>query len=1080
MRFSTKQIFYLMKKNYPLTSTSRRSKVRLQFALPLLFLVLTSVTSFAQVINYGFSQNQETYIPLDEAIVLATPTALTGTGSIDDQVYSLEEGTIPFIFKFNNIDYTSLKVHANGFVSFGTSSGSTSSPISDSTYPGVITAMGDDLHALYQLNGLTGNISYKTIGTAPNREFVIQWSHFRSYVSSSSIQSYSDWNFQIHLKENNTITMVYDLNVTGTPTSTTVEVGLKGASDSDYNNRMSGGTSSSNWSNSSAGNSLYSSMTMNSTSLPSSGLTFIWTPPSACTIPTTQPSALNFTYNGSTASGTFTAATADSYLIVRTQNGTIADAPLNGTVYTTGTGLNGTIIAITNSTSFTTSMLGNTAYTYTIFAVNRTCTGGPLYNIINPLTSDIISCPSPPTAVTAGNPGLDTFELNWIAPANGEAAEFHYSVEISTSADFNAQIPDSPFTVDPGETNLYVTGLESATKYYSRINSINSCSGAYSNISSISTNCLALTTLPYTENFNEATLPSCWSTGLLTGTNNWSPASSNDGVPSAYSGTYFASKTYNNSNALLISPEFDMSAQTAALRIKVWIYRNATKGHVSDVVKFHVSKTNTLTDATELLSVGLKITQTPVVATGGWYQYTAILPSSYTTEPFYIIAQGITAGSSSSYGIGFDDFTLEEVPVDSAPVSVQISTLNNIEAVINVNEGTLQLQAGITPATANQNVIWSIIDITGTATISTTGLVKAVTDGTVTVKAVSVEDSTISGEFTVIISNQFAVESIEVSTLNNALPVITENTGTLQLQATTLPTGSNQAVTWSIINGTGQATISATGLISALANGEVTAKAVSVSDPSISALLTITITNQLTAICTPTFGEDSVEAITLVEFGGFSNTSSASSDVEYENFTNITGTIEQGTTASIRVKGNSNGNFANFYTVYFDWNNNRVFEDNERTDLGKITGSTGEDALELTANIAIPLTAYIGDIRMRVLKKYSGATSLSIPACNTSGYGQAEDYTITVTEANLGTGEFNKTKFILYPNPTTGKVNINTQTEISSISIYNQLGQQLSKTTSQQIDLSSQPSGIYIIHLGFADGKTAISKIIKQ
>ena len=1069
-----------MKKDYPLTSTGRRSKVRFKSALLSLLLVLTTSTLFSQVINYGFSQNQETYTPLSEATIVATPTALTGTGAIDDQVYILPEASIPFTFKFNNIDYTGLKIHANGFISFGTSSGSTTGPISDSSYP-VIAAMGDDLQALYQLNDLTGDISYKTTGASPNREFVIQWSHFRSYLSSSSIQSYSDWNFQIHLKENNTIAIVYDLHVTGTPTSTTVEVGLKGASDSDYNNRMSGGTNSSNWTNSSAGNSVYSSMTMNSTSLPASGLTYVWTPPAACTAPTTQPSALNFTYSGSTASGAFTPATADSYLVVRTQNGAIADAPQDGIVYTTGTGLNGSIIAITNSSSFTNSIIGNTAYTYTIFAFNRSCTGGPLYNIVNPLITNIISCPSPPIAVIADNPTLDTFELNWAAPTNGDTAEFHYSVEIAITADFNTQITGSPFTVNSGETNFYVSGLENTTKYYYRINGINTCSGAYSNTGSISTSCVAFTNLPYTENFNEASLPSCWSTILVTGTTNWSTATSNDGVPSAHSGTYFASKLYNNSNALLISPEFDMTAQAADLRIKVWIYRSATKGHATDVVKFHISKTTTLTDATELLSISLKATLAPVVATSGWYQYTAILPSSYTAEPFYIIAQGVTAGGGSSFGIGFDDFTLEEAPVDSLPTSVEITTLNNIESTIDINEGTLQLQAAVTPATANQNVIWSVTNNTGTATISTSGLLKAITDGIVIVKAVSVESGTISSELAVTFSNQFPVENVVVSTINNVPPTVTENAGTLQLQAVALPSGSNQAVTWSVINGTGQATISATGLVTAILNGEIIVKAVSISNPSISGLLTITITNQLIPICTPTFGEDSVEAITLVEFGGFSNVSSPSSEIEYENFTNITGTVEQGETAAIRVKGNTNGgNFSNFYTVYFDWNNNRIFEDSEKTDLGKITGSTGIDALELTANIAVPLTAYVGDIRMRVLKKYSATATLSIPACNTSGFGQAEDYTVTVVEAGLGTGDFNKTTFAVYPNPTTGKVTVDTQSEITSVSIYNELGQLLGNTASKQIDLSSQPSGIYIIRIDFEDGKTATSKIIKQ
>jgi hypothetical protein len=52
---------------------------------------------------------------------------------------------------------------------------------------------------------------------------------------------------------------------------------------------------------------------------------------------------------------------------------------------------------------------------------------------------------------------------------------------------------------------------------------------------------------------------------------------------------------------------------------------------------------------------------------------------------------------------------------------------------------------------------------------------------------------------------------------------ITVNAGTLQMIATVLPANAtDKTVTWSVVNGTGQATISATGLLSAIRNGTVT------------------------------------------------------------------------------------------------------------------------------------------------------------------------------------------------------------------------------------------------------------------
>ena len=55
---------------------------------------------------------------------------------------------------------------------------------------------------------------------------------------------------------------------------------------------------------------------------------------------------------------------------------------------------------------------------------------------------------------------------------------------------------------------------------------------------------------------------------------------------------------------------------------------------------------------------------------------------------------------------------------------------------------------------------------------------------------------------------------------------ITSDNGTLQLTAAVLPTtATNKAVTWSVVNGTGQATINSTGLVTAVTSGTVTARA---------------------------------------------------------------------------------------------------------------------------------------------------------------------------------------------------------------------------------------------------------------
>ncbi|MEZ0005326.1 hypothetical protein ABH942_000677 [Flavobacterium sp. 28YEA47A] len=980
LAFIINHLYFYMQTNYTKT-------------LAFLLLVLVYGTTSAQIVNYGFSQSAGTFVDLTNPTLIAEPTALTGSASIDDNKYN--GVAIPFSFPFNGTTFTALNIHADGFISFGATSPNGNTPISGSltAYDGAIAAVANDMHALYNIDGRTGSISTQEVGSAPNREFVIQWMHFRPYLSSTSITSYFDWSFQIRLKENGEINIVYDLKVTGTPTSATAQVGLRGTTTSDFNNRYSTGVATSNWMVSAPGASNTSSMTCNSTSLPSSGYTYTWVPPSPCVTPASQPTALTFDVQGIIINGSFTASNprADKYLVLRTPQGTAPGLPQNGTTYATGnnTTLNAYVIYNGSNTNFTdnafSGVQGNTAYTYTVYAINTACTGGPVYNTTTPLTSNVISCPAPINQVTSANPTMNSFVLNWTDPTNGNAVPFNYVIEVATNNDFSSPVAGSPFTQTSSQTTLLVTGLSSNTKYFYRLRAVSNCNGVYSSIGNISTLCESVTALPYTESFNAADL-SCWSTSLVSGTTNWALSTGTSEVPVRVTGERQMNKAYNSSNALLISPQFDFSAQTHELiRMKVWIYRN-TSGHATDVVKFHVNTTNSLSGATEILSVSLKTTLEPAVTAAGWYNYTIAIPQSYYAAPFFVIAQGITNGGSSSYGLGIDEFSLEAIANATVPTSIIVTTQNSAPAEITTSGGTLQLAANVLPVEANQNITWSIVEGNTLATISSTGLLTAIVNGQVKIRATSVIDNTVFGELQIQLSNQ---------------PLV---------------------------------------------------------------------------YCTPNFSQGT-EPITLVEFAGISNTSPAStSSPAYENFTSIVGNVQVGNTYPIRLKGNTNGSYSGYFKIYIDWNNNGTFEDSEGQSLGYLTNSTGEDTVELNAEITVPATATLGNVRMRIMKKYQSST---IPACNTDSYGQAEDYTLNVEE-NLGVGGFDKTNFKLYPNPTNSIVNLLTDLEIKDVKIYNQLGQLVSIQKTSQINLSDVTNGIYIFHIDFKNGQTARQKVIKK
>ena len=182
----------------------------------------------------------------------------------------------------------------------------------------------------------------------------------------------------------------------------------------------------------------------------------------------------------------------------------------------------------------------------------------------------------------------------------------------------------------------------------------------------------------------------------------------------------------------------------------------------------------------------------------------------------------------------------QPIPVTALIVSTQAS----VPAIISINNGSLQMVATIVPANAsNTAVTWSLINVSGSATISNTGLVTAQTNGTVWAKAVSVSNSAAKDSLLITISNQFVpLVSLVVKTLGNVPATITSVIGTLQMVAIITPSNAtNQAVTWSIVPATGTATISNLGLVTAQSSGTVWAKAVSISNPTLKDSLLITI-----------------------------------------------------------------------------------------------------------------------------------------------------------------------------------------------------------------------------------------------
>ncbi|MDP3914540.1 MAG: Ig-like domain-containing protein [Bacteroidota bacterium] len=260
---------------------------------------------------------------------------------------------------------------------------------------------------------------------------------------------------------------------------------------------------------------------------------------------------------------------------------------------------------------------------------------------------------------------------------------------------------------------------------------------------------------------------------------------------------------------------------------------------------------------------------TSITYDNGTLQLSAsILPSDATTKSVIWSVMNVTGNASiSASGLltAEKDGTVKAIAtandgsgvkgeltitISNQVIPVESISVNSIgESIINSDNGTLQVVATAFPDdTTNKSVIWSVMNVTGKASISASGLLTAEKDGTVKAIATAADGSNVKGELTINISNQIIpVESISVSSASGTS--ITTDNGTLQLSASILPAdATTKTVSWSVVNVTGKASISASGLLTAEKDGTIKAIATATDGSGVKGELTITISNQVVSV----------------------------------------------------------------------------------------------------------------------------------------------------------------------------------------------------------------------------------------
>ena len=407
-----------------------------KFYMLLLTVVFAAMSIKAQVSTYIFAGSTGTYVS-----VVGTPVSL---GSQDDGY----TGNLPigFTLNYNGGTQTIFAVSPNGWLQLGqaasaASGGFTNALASNALY---IAPLWDD-------NNMTGgDIQYLTTGAPGSRTCTVQWTNM--HVGGAGSTSNPTISMQAIMYEATGAVQIVYGSTSAAFLSTTASIGLSGI----VGNFLSV-TPLSPANTSTVSNVTENTGISSATNFPT-GTTYSFTPPPPCSAPAGQPTGLGLTAISTfQINGTFTATTADGYLVVRYPAGSATTAPVNGTAYTPGNTLGlGRVVSSSALTTFSaTGLTPSTNYDFYVYSYNNVACSGIAYNLSSPTSGSQVTNPIA-NIVSTGVGGLWSVPATWvggIVPDGGD----------------NATIVDgATVTIDisPTVTNLTIGGGTSGILEY--------------------------------------------------------------------------------------------------------------------------------------------------------------------------------------------------------------------------------------------------------------------------------------------------------------------------------------------------------------------------------------------------------------------------------------------------------------------------------------------------------------------------------------------------------------------------------------------------------------------------------------
>lgn len=275
---------------------------------------------------------------------------------------------------------------------------------------------------------------------------------------------------------------------------------------------------------------------------------------------------------------------------------------------------------------------------------------------------------------------------------------------------------------------------------------------------------------------------------------------------------------------------------------------------------------------------------------------------------------------------------------------------------------------------------------------------------------------------------------LTVATQGGVPATIATNGGTLQMVATVFPSTANQNVTWNIVPGTGMASISDAGLVTAISNGTAYAKATAVQDTTVKDSLMITMSGQ------------TAQPPTVITLAATDITSSGAT---------LNGTVNANTLIT---------------DVYFDWGLTSAYGNTVTATPPTVTGTTAQ-----------PVLVYLSSLQSSTIYHFR------VKGSNAAGAATGGDLTFT-TSPGVGVSEKDPLKVDIYPVPNDGQFDISIRSgseNTFTLDVYDNLGSKIFSnrkisvqgTSVLPVDLRPVPAGLYTIILR-GTGEQVVYKIL--